>query len=254
MPPKLKTGFITVSKHGVFGSVIAYGSLVVFLYTIYLVLYRLNLSSSALDGQHSLSFLTSLCEIGIGVNLALSLVDQLTKFVVSHYTLHVRQYGINNATFADVMTQVLSPDVLNSKGVALVVDKEEFIDRFTACITKELAEFQGACEALTQYAKCLGFVVALTFFSVLGTVSIFPNANIELLAAKLMCVLAATPLAVHLLGTAGFAELLVWDIKRFNDKNDEHGMFNKLARKIIKSYHEKVETLTEPDVVKKWGG
>lgn len=147
------------------------------------------------DGVVQLSDMTSLIEVSVGLNLALSILTSFSNAIRTYFTKITKEYDPElNATFLEAMKEAAES---NGKELGASLDHEVLQKKYIGEVKRQIADFEADISNSEERMKALGIFAALSSFVLLGTTAVYPDFRYPMALFYITAVGAVLPILVH---------------------------------------------------------
>jgi hypothetical protein len=189
--------------------------------------------------------LAKIMEISVGVNLALSFIEEFGSFALGLATRVVEKLNPkNNPTLAEAVTETAQWNAQQFGGVEFHPEKLAYM--FFADLTEQMAKLDGRLKFLLGWVKRLGYMTALLSYAILVRVEVGEETGIPAWVAHSAWIGAAFPVFLHVAGSLVLSAKCRWRMMRPNN----HGvMYQAFFKEAMRNLASKSKTLSSPDLV-----
>lgn len=188
----------------------------------------LRIGNGFFDRPTTIRDLSSVLEVTIGVNLALTLIHDFTNSIKRKSEARFAFY--KSTSFEDTIPKVAVEYAKQNpaNGVKLNLDPNEFAKTVQNQVKKEEAQFNKACDALTSLIKLFGLVIAGAAFVLLAMGSLL-NPEIPVWLGAYICISALGPIGAHFLYCRDLGAKFVHQVEQPPDSVDTSGVYSKIV-------------------------
>jgi hypothetical protein len=216
--------------------------------------------------------LSSLCEVAIGLNAALTILDSFTLYVVTKAKAKIAHLVVLNkeesdptskinyvGTFAEAFEEAFRSRVAQLIGESPSLESEkkkleQISIKFKDHIQKETHLFESACDALNRISRLNGMIVAIGFFSLLTLITASQDSKLLLTLKEVLFLFFSTlvPLFMHAFAVASVRRCFVKTLykctfRSSSDEREANRTNSELAQDALKKYDDKLKTLATAD-------
>lgn len=189
--------------------------------------------------------LTSILEISIGVNLALSVVEAFASFIKKNFMSDVAKLNPeHNPTLMEAMAEAAAKA---GKELGTALDVKALQTKFTSHLLSRRAGFETHSEGWANWVKKLGFSTALVSFWILVRISCDMDPSIPSRVAHLVWFGAAFPILIHIIGSYILSWLYLHDVSNFDSDGIDQPNYKNFVQSTMKIYKEKRSNLSAVD-------
>lgn len=125
------------------------------------------------EGTILLSNMTSLIEVSVGLNLALSILTSFSKAIGTSFTRAVKEYDPEkNPTFLEAMKEAADA---NGKELGAELNQNHLQNKYISEVEQQIADFEADIRLSESKMKSLGIFAALAAFLLLSTSATHPG-------------------------------------------------------------------------------
>jgi hypothetical protein len=190
--------------------------------------------------------LAKIMEISVGVNLALSFIDEFSGFALALASRVVQKLDPkHNPTLAEAVSESAQE---SGAQLGAKLDPEKLQGIFLADLTSLMANLDSGLGGLLNWVKKLGYMTALLSYAILVRVEIGHEVSIPMAVAHTAWIGAAFPIFLHMAGS------LVLSIRcryLMTHPNNHDGTYRAFIQQALRKLAQKSATLSSPDLVGK---
>jgi hypothetical protein len=188
--------------------------------------------------------LNSILEVAIGVNLALSVIEQFANYMMSHFHNAVATLGEKNPTFAEAMKEAAAKAAAD---LGARLDQSHLQEKFSNHIESQKAQFNSDSKDFMRWVKALGFVTAFVFFWMLLNAGLADSAEIPRTFAHFVWIAAILPISMYLIGLLFLYFGYKNEVHNFNVAGQSQNYYKAFIQDTMEIYRAKVIDLRKAE-------